>query len=203
MVRSVAQRRVSNHGPLAAGASAILALRDALASRVLLRVRMGLTDEQGPLASVCSLRHDGRPRVRRKELLHPRLDAVLLHLVEPDAVDARVLVLVLDLVAAFLDVDRHRALLARLDAEQRAALRQRERIAQAADAGGEIARRLLARIEVLVELLVARRKHRAVLPVDAGEVPLAVEPGERVAVAGDAHHVEAGPAAVALRVGAA
>src|SRR5205807_9283848 len=107
-----------------------------------------------------------------------------------------------DLVAAFLDVDRHRAVLARLDAEQRAALRQRERVAQPADAGGEIARRLLARIEVLVELLVARRKHRAVLPVDAGEILLAVEPGERVAVAGDAHHVEARSMAVALLVGA-
>src|SRR5262249_51215708 len=126
------------------------------------------------------LRHHWRARVRRKELLHLRLDAVLLHLVEPDAVDARILVLVLDLVAAFLDVGRHRTLLARLDAEQRAALRQREWVAQAADAGGEIARRLPARVEVLVELLVARREHRAVLPVDAGEILLAVEPGERV-----------------------
>src|SRR5512142_1391744 len=101
-----------------------------------------------------SLRHHQLAHRRREILLHLRLDAVLLHLVEPDPVDARILVLVLDLVAAFLDLDRDRALLARLDAEQRAALRQGERIAQAADPGREVARRLLAGIEVLVELLV-------------------------------------------------
>src|SRR6185503_3423080 len=52
---------------------------------------------------VTSLRHHWRPLGARKKLLHLRLDAVLAHLVEPDLVDARILVLVLDLVAAFLD----------------------------------------------------------------------------------------------------
>src|SRR5712672_2545327 len=144
-----------------------------------------------------SLRHDGRALGLREILLHFRLDAVLGHFLEPDLVDARILVGVFDLVAAFLDVDRHRALLARLHAQERAPLRQGERIAQAADAGRQVARRLLAGVEVLVELLVAGRKHGAVLPVDGREILLAVEPGERIAMAGHAHYVEAGAVTVA------
>src|SRR5262249_17646253 len=50
------------------------------------------------------LRRSGRQELgrRRNELLHARLGVVPAHVVEPEAVDARVLVLVLDLVAAFL-----------------------------------------------------------------------------------------------------
>ncbi len=40
------------------------------------------------------------------------------------------------------------------------------------------------------------------MPVEATEILVGVEPQERIAVAGDAHHVEAGAVAVALLVGA-
>src|SRR5215467_5116779 len=115
-----------------------------------------------PLPLLCGLRR--RAPAMRKELLHARRDAVLVHLREPHRMDARILVLVFDLVAAFLDIGRHRALLAGLDAEERAAVLHRERIAQPADPGGKIARRELAGVEVLVELPVCGRKHHAVPP---------------------------------------
>jgi hypothetical protein len=67
------------------------------------------------------LRRLGRGPILGEILLHARRDAVLFHLVEPDLVDALVLILVFDLVAALLDVERHRALLAGLDAYERAA----------------------------------------------------------------------------------
>src|ERR1700730_10361585 len=86
----------------------------------------------------------------RKILLHARRDAVPAHLLEPDRMDAQVLLLVFDLVAAFLDIDRYGALLARLDAEERAALPHGERIAQSADSSGKIARREFAGVEMLV-----------------------------------------------------
>src|SRR5262245_23210981 len=46
----------------------------------------------------------------RNELLHPRLRVVAAHVLEPQAVDARVLILVLDLVAALACALRHRRL---------------------------------------------------------------------------------------------
>src|SRR5215831_16959667 len=98
-----------------------------------------------------------RPALR-KILLHSRHNAVLPHLVEPERVDALVLVLVFDLIAALLDVERHRGLLAGFCAKQRTPVLERERIAQPPDAGREIARGLAARIEMLVELPVRRRK---------------------------------------------
>ena len=72
-------------------------------------------------------------------------------------------------------LERHRALFARLDAHQRAALLRRQRIAQAADAGREIARREPAGVEMLVELPVGRREHDAVLPVEPPEILVAVD----------------------------
>src|SRR5499427_1442868 len=136
----------------------------------------------------------------RKKLLHPRRNAIPSHLVEPERVDARILVLVFDLVAALLDVERHRALLAGLDAEERAPLLHCERITQSADPGGEVARREIACVEMLVELPVGWWKYHAVLPVEPPEVFLGLIPQQRIAVAGDAHDVEAGPVAVAFLV---
>src|SRR5207247_4455909 len=105
--------------------------------------------------------------------LHSRLGAVLAHLLEPHRVNARILILVFDLVAALLDAGRDRAPGAGAGGAGRAALHGGQRIAQAADAGREIARRPVAGVEVLVELAFGRRKHHAVLPVDAQEVLVA------------------------------
>src|SRR5262245_19169619 len=59
------------------------------------------------------------------ELGHPRFDAVFGELRQVDLVDARVLVLVLDLAAAVLDADVH--------AHEHVALVGGERVAQAAE----------------------------------------------------------------------
>ena len=128
------------------------------------------------------------------ELAHAGLDAVLRQLVEIDAVDARVLVLVFDLAAAFLHVDVH--------AHEHMPLGRRERIAQAAEGDREIARRIGRGVEVLVEHLVGRREHDAVLPVDAHQILGALVPEQRIAVAGDGEDVEVGAVAVGLLVGA-
>src|ERR1700694_2870151 len=90
-----------------------------------------------------------RGPVLREILLHARRHAVLSHLFQPDRVDAAVLVLVFDLVTALLDVDRHGALVAGLDAEEGAALPQGERVAQPTNAGGEVARGEFAGVEML------------------------------------------------------
>ena len=55
---------------------------------------------------------------------------------------------------------------------------------------------------MLVELLVGGREHDAMLPVDAQIVLILVEPEQRIAMAGHAHHVEARTMAMALLVGA-
>src|SRR5271156_5094247 len=89
---------------------------------------------------------------RRDEFFHFRRSAVLAHVFKPDAVDARVLILVFDLVAAVLDALRHRRQVVAAGAKERDAVRQGGRIAQAADRGGEITRRLRAGVEMLVEL---------------------------------------------------
>ena len=82
------------------------------------------TKNGGPAAAVCVSLSPGSG-LPGEPLFHLRLDAVLLHFLQPDRMDLGILILVLVLVAAFLDRRRHRALLARLDAEQRAALRRR------------------------------------------------------------------------------
>src|SRR5215469_12451384 len=111
--------------------------------------------------------HFGR---RRNVFFHARRRAVLPHLFEPDAVDARVLILVFDLIAAVLDAFRHRRRVAFAGAEERNALRAQGRIAQAADRGGEITRRRRPCIEVLMKLPIGRHQHHALFPIDTAEI---------------------------------
>src|ERR1700719_2872900 len=73
---------------------------------------------------------------RRDEFFHLRRGAVLAHVFEPDAVDARVLILVFDLVAAVLDALRYRRQVVAAGAEQRDAVRLRRPVAQPARRGG-------------------------------------------------------------------
>src|SRR5688572_5250802 len=82
---------------------------------------------------------------------HPGRDASLLHLFKPKLVDARILILKLDLVSALLDAQR-RTLLLTLFADHRFALLIGEGIAHIADAEGEITGWLSAQIEMLMEL---------------------------------------------------
>ena len=145
------------------------------------------------------MRRRGRGRVWRQaasltNFRHARLHAVLRELRQIDLVDARILVLVFDLAAAVLDAHVH--------AHEHVALVGGERIAQAAEGDREIARGIGRRVEVLVEHLVGRREHHAVLPVDALEVLLALVPEQRIAVAGDREDVEIGAVAMGLLVGA-
>src|SRR5580704_16363239 len=94
-------------------------------------------------ATASSSRLYGRLQIlgRRDEFLHLRRRAVLAHVLEPNAVDARILILVFDLVAAILDALRHRRQVVAASAKERNAVRQGGRIAQTADRGGEITRR--------------------------------------------------------------
>src|SRR5581483_9506433 len=79
----------------------------------------------------------------REELLHAVLNALGGQRLLVDLVDARILVLVLDLAAAGLDVDVH--------AQEGLLLVFREGIAQPAEGDGQVAGRLGADVEVLVE----------------------------------------------------
>ena len=115
----------------------------------------------------------GAPARSSMNLPMPDCTPCLAQLLEIDRVDARVLVLVLDLTAAVLDADVH--------AHEHPALVGGEGIAQAAEGDGEIARRLGRGVEMLVEHLVGRREHPAVLPVDAHEILVALVPQQRVA----------------------
>ena len=109
--------------------------------------------------------------------------------------DAGVLVLVLDLVAALFDrlVDLVRPDLA---------LALGQRVADRAHLDGEVARRLRAGVEVLVEHLVGRGDNHAVVPVDADEVVLVLIPQQRIAVAGQGDDVGPVEMPVRLLVGA-
>src|SRR5262249_34222607 len=98
---------------------------------------------------------------------------------EPQRMNSRVLVLVLDLIAAFPGAGGKGDLVA----EDLATARRGERIAQAAETGGEIAGRLRAGREMLMELLVGGREDDAVLPVDAHEIPIALVPHQRKSAA--------------------
>src|SRR5690242_3694089 len=109
--------------------------------------------------------------------------------------DAWRLVFELDLVAAQLDAYRHRPLPVPA-AHEGAALRLGERVAQAAECGREVPRRLVAGVEVLVEHAVGRGEHGAVPPAHLAEVLLAFVPEQRIAMPGHAHHVEVRPVAV-------
>src|SRR5262245_29099865 len=94
------------------------------------------------------------------ELAHPRRDTVPCEVLEIHAVDARILVLVFDLAAALLDGHVH--------APEHVALGLGEWIAQAPEGDREIACRIARCIEMLVEHLIGRREHHAVLPVEIG-----------------------------------
>src|SRR5262249_46026648 len=102
------------------------------------------------------------------ELGHAGRHAVLAQLLEINSVDARVLVLVFDLAAAVLDAHVH--------PQEDTALVGGEGVAQAAEGDGVVARGSGRGVEVLVEHLVRRREHPAMLPIDAHEVLCAVVP---------------------------
>ena len=108
--------------------------------------------------------------------------------------DAWILVLVFDLATAVLDAHVH--------PQEHVALVGGERVAQAAEGDGEVARGIGCRIEVLVEHLVRRREHPAMFPIDAHEVLCALVPQQRETVAGDGEDVKVGTVAVRLLVGA-
>src|SRR5690606_6497862 len=95
-----------------------------------------------------------------EDLAHLRFDAVLRQFAQEDLVDARILVLILDLVAALLDAGVDAA------AEQ-LALALDEWIAHGAERDREVTGGDLVGIEVLVEDAFGRHEHHAVLPVDA------------------------------------
>src|SRR5689334_17825867 len=126
---------------------------------------------------------------RRKVLVHFRLCPVLAHFFEPESMDPRILVLVLDLVAALLDACRDRALDARCGRARRAPLRRGERVPQAANAGRQIAGGTAAGVEMLVELAIGRGNDDTMLPVNADEILVAFEPQQRIAGTDHAHHM--------------
>src|SRR5215204_6505429 len=107
--------------------------------------------------------------------------------------DARILILIVDLQAAFVDRGFRSGLA--LD------LARQHRIAVAAERDREIARGLRAGVEMLVEHAVRRREDKAVLPFMPLEVLVAFLPHPRVAGTIDREDVRAGTAAVALLVG--
>src|SRR5207245_4654070 len=111
------------------------------------------------------------------ELAHAGRHTVPSELLKIDLVDARVLVLIFDLTAAVLYAHVH--------AHEHPTLVGGERIAQAAEGHGEIARGIRGGVEVLVEHLVRRREHPSMLPIDPYEVFLALVPQQREAVPGD------------------
>src|SRR5215469_5530094 len=135
-----------------------------------------------------------RPHDRDRRLVHPRLDAALPEFVDVERVDARVLILVLDLAPPISDADVH--------AGERSPLVFRERVAEAAEGHREVARRRGADVEMLVEHHVRRRVNAAVPPVDAVKVLVVLVPEQRVTLACDREDVEVSAVAVRLLVGA-
>src|SRR5207249_2840061 len=127
---------------------------------------------------------------------HLRLHPGLAQLRKPQRMDARVLVGVFDLGAAFLDAHVSAAAF-RADA----ALPD-DGIALGAEPDGDIARGPLAGVEVLVEHAVRWREAHAVPPIDALKVAVALVPKECIAGAVDKEDVQAGPVPMALLVGA-
>ena len=96
------------------------------------------------------------------------------HGFEPFAMDARILIFIFDLATAILDRGGAAAL--------RAFLAQRdEGLASAAETAGQIARRLAAGVEVLVEHPERRHIHNAVTPWNFGELFVAFIPEQRIA----------------------
>src|SRR5262249_57971117 len=133
----------------------------------------------------------------RKEAIHLGSQAMLGELRKPHRMNSRVLVLVLDLIAAVLGTGGEGYLLA----QNLRTARGCERIAQAAETGREIAGGLRAGREMLMKLLIRGREDDAVLPVDTHEVPIVLVPHQRKSAATDTHHMIAGAVAVRLLVG--
>src|SRR5262245_20723931 len=140
-------------------------------------------------------RRQGQDRRLIENVAHLRGHAVVLDRLEPLAVDARILILVFDLTAALLHRDRTAAFGA-LAAERD------KGIAPAAEAAGEIARRLAACVEVLVEHPERRRVHEAVAPGKFLELLITLVPQQRVALPIDRMNMGAGSMAVRLLVAA-
>src|SRR5215467_977713 len=139
------------------------------------------------------------PRNRRQRGLvdiaaHLRGDPGLGEFAQPDRMDAWILILILDLGAAFLDA------YVGASAFRADPALEHDRIALGAETDGDIARRPGAGAEVLVEHVVGRRETHAVAPVDALEIPVALVPEQRVARAVDEEDVQAGPVPVPLLV---
>ena len=113
--------------------------------------------------------------------------AGLAHFLQPERMDARILIRIFDLGAAFLDADigaaAFRADAALLD----------DRIAFRPKADGEIAGRTRAGIEMLVEHALRRRKDHAVTPFDALEIVVAFVPEQGETGAMNKEDVQPGP----------
>src|SRR6266542_774934 len=125
-----------------------------------------------------------------REGVHPHLDAARGAALHVHAVDLRVLVLVLDLVAALRHVLVHALVVEILG----------DLPLVPAPADREVARRVVARVEVLVPPEARRHEERARLPVDLAHLARAVRPHERVALAAEHDHVVAGAVAMSLLV---
>src|SRR5919199_5638612 len=106
--------------------------------------------------------------------------------------NARVLVLVLDLAAAVFDAHVH--------AQKGFLLVFGKRIPQTAEGDRQVAGRLGDGIEVLMEHAVGRGENGAVPPVEALKVSIALVPVDAVAVSGYRKDVEVGPVTVRLLV---
>src|SRR4051812_35425795 len=118
----------------------------------------------------CSLM-SGLPRKTRfiDERTHAALDAMPGDFIEPDPVDARILVVIFHLRAAFLHV--------LVDADgPDVALHLQQRIAHRADLQGEIARRMIRDVEMLVEHGIGWAIDAAMLPVHAREILILLAP---------------------------
>src|SRR5262249_42974415 len=126
-------------------------------------------------------------------------DPALAHLRQPDLVDARVLILELDLIATVLEAAREGLLFLRIRVPELALLRRR-RVADSTEGSSDVPRGFVAGDEVLVKLHLARWKARTVRPVDAREVGIALIPQERVARAAQREDEGAGIVPVRLLV---
>src|SRR5579871_3553077 len=114
--------------------------------------RLGSLNDAGQ-----GFRRQAQDRRLVEGVAHLRCHAGLRHGLQPFAMNARVLVLILDLTSALL----HRYRPAALGAF---AAERNERIAAAAETAGEIPRRLGTRVEMLMEHPEGRRVHESVLP---------------------------------------
>jgi hypothetical protein len=78
----------------------------------------------------------------------------------------------------------------RLRAQHCAWMIKCEWITQSPSTRNQIARRVLAGVEVLVELLIGGRENEAMLPVQSAEFLVTLDPEKRIAVAGHAQSLD-------------